>query len=68
MISLDNDPTPLNAEHQAGKLWMPIFTVFWYVSTRGLNPRSTTFKADAPTTTPLRRFQNKFEISDTNLI
>ena len=30
---------PLNAERQAGKLRMPFFKVFWYDSTRGMNPR-----------------------------
>ena len=34
------------------KLRMPFFKVFWYDSTRGLNPRSTDCEADAPTTTP----------------
>ena len=47
----------LNAERQAGKLRMPFFKVFWYDSTRGMNPRSTDCKADALTTTPSRRFQ-----------
>ena len=45
---------PLNAERQAGKLWIPFFKVFWYDSTRGLNPRSTDCEADALTTTPSR--------------
>ena len=44
-----------NAKRQAGKLRMPFFKVFWYDSTRGMNPRSTDYKADALTTTPLRR-------------
>ena len=47
---------PLNAERQAGKLWIPFFKVFWYDSTRGMNPRSTDCEADALTTTPSRRF------------
>ena len=42
----------LNAEHQAGKLWKPLFKVFWHDSTRELNPKSTDCKADALTTTP----------------
>ena len=33
-----------------------IFKVFWYDSTRGLNPRSTDCEADALTTTPSRRW------------
>ena len=41
---------PLNAQRQAGKLWIPFFKVFCYVSTRGLSPRSTDCEADAPTT------------------
>ena len=32
-----------------------IFEVFWYDSTRGMNPRSTDYKADALTTTPSRQ-------------
>ena len=32
---------PLNAEREAKKLWIPFFQVFWYDSTRGMNPRST---------------------------
>ena len=49
-------PQPLlNAERQAGKLRMPFFKVFWYDSTRGMNPRSTDCEADALTTTPSRR-------------
>ena len=47
---------PINAERQAGWLWIPFFTVFWYDSTRGLNPRSTDYEADALTTTPSRQF------------
>ena len=43
-----------NAKCQAGKLRIPFFKVFWYDSTRGMNPRSTDYKADALTTTPLR--------------
>ena len=31
----------LNAERQAGKMWIPFFKVFWYDLTRGLNPSST---------------------------
>ena len=46
---------PINAERQAGKLRMPFFKVFWYDSTRGMNPRSTDCEADALTTTPSRR-------------
>ena len=34
------------------KLWIPFFKVFWYDSTRGMNPRSTDCEADALTTTP----------------
>ena len=41
---------PLNAERQAGKLWIPFFKVFWYDSTREMNPRSTDCEADALTT------------------
>ena len=41
---------PLNAERQAGKLWIAFFKVFWYDSTRGMNPRSTDCKADTLTT------------------
>ena len=40
----------INAERQAGKLWIPFFKVFWYDSTRGMNPRSTDCEADALTT------------------
>ena len=47
--------TPLNAERQAGKLWIPFFKLFGLDSTRGLNPKSTDCKADALTTTPSRR-------------
>ena len=47
---------PLNAERQAGKLSMPFFKVFWYDSTRGMNPWSTDCEVDALTTTPSRRF------------
>ena len=47
---------PINAERQAGKLRMPFFNVFWYDSTRGMNPRSTDCEAGALTTTPSRRF------------
>ena len=50
---------PLNAERQAGKLRMPFFKVFWYDSTRGMNPRSTDCEADALTTTPSRRFPSR---------
>ena len=46
---------PINAERQEGKLRMPFFKVFWYDSTRGMNPRSTDCEADALTTTPSRR-------------
>ena len=46
---------PINAERQAGKLWIPFFKVFCYDSTRGMNPRSTDCEADALTTTPSRR-------------
>ena len=46
----------LNAERQAGKLWILLFLkVFWYDSTMGLNPRSTDCEADALTTTSSRR-------------
>ena len=38
---------PLNAERQAGKLWISFLKVFWYDSTRGVNPRSTGCEADA---------------------
>ena len=49
-------PQPLlNAERQAEKLRMPFFKVFWYDSTRGMNPRFTDCEADALTTTPSRR-------------
>ena len=53
---------PLNAERQSGKLRMPFFKVFWYDSTRGMNPRSTDCEADALTTTPSRRYSQKKEI------
>ena len=46
---------PLNAERQAGKLRMPFFKVFWYDSTRGMNPGSTDCEANALTTTPSRQ-------------
>ena len=50
-------PQPsLNAERQAGMLRMPFFKVFWYDSTRGMNPRSTDCEAGALTTTPSRRY------------
>ena len=29
---------PINAEHQARKLWIPFFKVFWYDLTRRMNP------------------------------
>ena len=41
---------PLNAERQAGKLWILFFEVFWYDSTRRMNPRSTDCEAEALTT------------------
>ena len=44
--------SPINAERQAGKLWIPFFKVFWYDSTREMNPRSADCEADALTTTP----------------
>ena len=46
---------PLNAKRQAGKLRIPFFKVFWYDSTRGMNPWSTNCEEDALTTTPSRR-------------
>ena len=49
---------PLNAELQAGKLWIPFFKVFWYDSTWGMNPRSTNCQANALTTTSSRRPDN----------
>ena len=57
---------PINAERQAGKLRMPFFKVFWYDSTRGMNPRSTDCKADALTTTPCYcwDFENESEFYD----
>ena len=55
---------PLNAECQAGKLWIPFFKVFWYDSTRGLNPRSTDCEADALTTTPSRRLKQSIKKED----
>ena len=61
-------PQPLiNAERQAGKLWIPFFKVFWYDSTRGMNPRSTDCEADALTTTPLRRFVTTYAILNIRL-
>ena len=36
---------------------MPFFKVFWYDSTRGMNPRSTDYEAEALTTTPSRRYK-----------
>ena len=29
---------PINAKRQAGKLWIPLFKVFWFDSTRGMSP------------------------------
>ena len=29
---------PINAERQTGKLWIPFFKVFWYGSTREIEP------------------------------
>ena len=49
---------PQNAECQAGKLQMSFSKVFWYDSTRGMNPRSTDYDADALTTTPSCRSTN----------
>ena len=43
-------PHLVNAEREAGKQWIPFFKVFWYGPTRGLNPRSTDYEADALTT------------------
>ena len=34
-----------NAERPAGKLWIPFFKVFWYDSTRRINPRSNNCKS-----------------------
>ena len=48
--------SPLNAECQAGKLGILFFKVFWYDSTRGMNPKSSDCKADTLTTTPLHWF------------
>ena len=48
---------PLKAERQAGKLWISVFKVFWYDSTREMNPRSTDCEAEALTTKPSRRFE-----------
>ena len=47
---------PMNAERQTGKLQIPvpIFKVFRYDSTTGMNTRSTDCKADALTTMPWR--------------
>ena len=45
-----------HAERQVGKLWIPIFKVFWYNSIWEANPRSTDCEEDTPTTTPLHRF------------
>ena len=50
-------PPSLNAERQAGKVWIPYFRVFWYDSTRGLNPMSTDCEANALTITPSIRTQ-----------
>ena len=50
----------INAERQPEKLWTPFFKVFWFESTRGLNPRSTDCKVDALTTTPSCRFIIKY--------
>ena len=48
-------PQPsLNAKRQAGMLQITFFKVFWYYSTRGLNPWSTDYVADALTNTPSR--------------
>ena len=49
---------PINAQRQAGKLWIPFFKVCCYDWTKGMNPRSTDCEADALTTTPSRRSQN----------
>ena len=46
--------SPLNAERQAGKLWISFFKVFCYDSTRGMNPKSTEREADALTSTSSR--------------
>ena len=56
---------PINAEHQAGKLQIPYFKVFWYDSTRGLNPRSTDCEVDALTTMPSCRDSCKLPLCST---
>ena len=43
---------PMIAKRQAGKLWIPFFKVFWYDSTREINPRPTDCDVDAQTTAP----------------
>ena len=50
---------PINAKCQVGKLWIPFFKVFWYDSTKGMNPSFTDCEADALTTTLSRRFCQK---------
>ena len=47
--------TFLKCRAPSRKLRMPFFKVFWYDSTRGMNPRSKDCEAGALTTTPSRR-------------
>ena len=42
---------------------MPLFKVFWYDLTRGLNPRSTECEADVFITTPSHRLTVFFSVS-----
>ena len=52
-------PQPfINAEREAEKLRIPLFKVFRYDSTMGMNPKSTDCEADALTTKPSRQIKN----------
>ena len=54
---------PLIAEHQAGKLWIPIFIVFG-LTRPGIEPESTTSVADALSTRPLIGFRINHSTTD----
>ena len=63
-----NSPQPpIYAERQAGKLQIPFFKIFWYDSTRGMNPKSTDCEADALATTPSRRLSLRYILFDVYL-
>ena len=49
----DSPRYPLNAERQAGKLWIPFCKVFWYESTWGIESRFIDHKAHALAALPL---------------